>query len=492
LGIALLVALVTAACVASPASRVLPSLAQDQHRAVPVVVIALDELPTASLMNLRGNVDRRAYPNLRRLADDSTWFRNTTTVATFTKEALPALLTGAYPPRSPDETHFFPYNLFTMLSDAYGVRAVGNMPRLCPALCIAGHNPSDVLSPRLEVFEAGDRGRTFTSFLQMIQATGRPALHFIHLLLPHKPWRFLPSGQRYDERDPMPGEIDPPGRGHGWAEERWPTSQAWQRHLLQVGLVDRLIGIAVRHMKDSGIYDESLLVVTADHGVAFEPGLPTRLLRRRTVGQLAYVPLFVKEPYQRNGVVSDTPVEIVDLVPTVADALDLSDTWPNVQGTSAFDLDGTPRSRGFDGLSFYGTGAELWAAVRAKYSRWDQSAGTIHPFRLAPCGLEELIGQDVGAISAPDGAATAHLAKADALEEAGPRDQVFPALVEGEVVEEAGAGALVAIAVNGRIAAVTKTYRFDGARTFSAMIPPKAFGAPPNDVTAHVVGTCSN
>ena len=45
-----------------------------------------------------------------------------------------------------------------------------------------------------------------------------------------------------------------------------------QRYLLQLDFVDRLIGRLLRRLKAQGMYDNTLLVVTADHGIARRPG----------------------------------------------------------------------------------------------------------------------------------------------------------------------------------------------------------------------------
>lgn len=42
-----------------------------------------------------------------------------------------------------------------------------------------------------------DIPRLFERFLESVDPDPAPALHFIHLLLPHAPWRYLPSGREY-------------------------------------------------------------------------------------------------------------------------------------------------------------------------------------------------------------------------------------------------------------------------------------------------------
>ena len=491
-GIALAVALIAATASMNAATPRLHFLRQQHFRHVPVVLIAFDELPAASLMTRAGKIDEAAYPSFAALAATSTWYRNTTTVGTFTKEALPAMLTGMYPPsRSFNDPDFFPHNIFTMLGRAYRVHAIAQLPRLCPSLCKAGHHPSNMLPPEYSVFEAGSRGETFTSFLRSIRARTKPAFYFAHLVWPHSPWRYLPSGQRYTEEEPIPGEIDPPGRGHGWVAQRWPVAQAWSRHLLQTRFTDRLLGLVVARLQREGLYDDALVVVTADHGVAFDPGRPARLLEPETAGQLAYVPLFVKSPGQTSGTVSDKPVQTIDVVPTIADELDLSQTWSDIQGVSADAGDGT-QIRHIRSLYFAPDARELRAAVAEKYRVFHRSSGSIDPYSLAPCGLEWLIGTKAGDSDTLDSTAIVDIDDRSDIESASPTDLVFPALVSGSVTG-AGRHPLVALAVNGRVASITRASGKAGhASTFHALLPPRAMAAPPNEVAAYIVSDCIN
>ena len=99
----------------------------------PVVMILFDEFPLSSLLDAKGRIDRRVYPNFAALADASTWYRNATGVAGYTPWALPAMLTGNYPAnaRAPSYTEY-PDNLFTLLSRYYDVKAYETISQLCP------------------------------------------------------------------------------------------------------------------------------------------------------------------------------------------------------------------------------------------------------------------------------------------------------------------------------------------------------------------------
>src|SRR4029453_14302819 len=63
----------------------------------PVVMILLDEFPLTSLLDSKGQVDARLYPNFAKLAGDSTWYRNATGVSGLTTWAVPSMLSGRYP-----------------------------------------------------------------------------------------------------------------------------------------------------------------------------------------------------------------------------------------------------------------------------------------------------------------------------------------------------------------------------------------------------------
>ena len=66
--------------------------------APPVVLLVFDGLPTDLLLDGQGAIDPELYPNLAELAGTSTWYRNNTTVAPMTTEAVPSILTGRLGP----------------------------------------------------------------------------------------------------------------------------------------------------------------------------------------------------------------------------------------------------------------------------------------------------------------------------------------------------------------------------------------------------------
>ena len=69
------------------------------------------------------------------------------------------------------------------------------------------------------------------------------------------------------------------------------------------------------------------MIVTADHGISFVPGERSRGIGDANVGGIANVPLLYKEPGQRTGTAQTRPVQLIDIVPTIAAQLELDPPW---------------------------------------------------------------------------------------------------------------------------------------------------------------------
>ncbi|MDQ4024792.1 MAG: LTA synthase family protein [Actinomycetota bacterium] len=441
----------------------------------PVVVVVLDELPLATLLGRDGRIDERLFPGFAELQRRSTWYRNTTTGETFTKEARPALLTGSYPVRDLGTTFTYPKSLFSLLGGSYEVRAADVPPNVCPPV-LCDETVGEPAVHRFHAFGRGEKGALFLSFLADLAPPDRPRLHFLHLVFPHGPWRYLPDGRRYAEVDPMPGEVDERGRGKSWRGDRWLVAQGYQRHLLQTQLADRLVSALLVKLKRTRLLDESLLVVTADHGIGWEPGAPKRLPTRATAGSLGWVPLFVKAPGQRKPYVSDAPAETVDVLPTIADHLDAA-TWPGVDGTSLAAEHPLRRRRLVVDIAVPHGRRPLMRAVEDKYALLGGPDREIHPWRVGPRRSEALVGRVLRELHmGPPGPASFHAPAVEPLEAAPPDGSFFPAFFEGTIdgVPERRRP-LVAVAVNGAIAAVTRSYESHGLLWFGALLRPGVF-----------------
>jgi hypothetical protein len=497
----------------------------------PVVLIVFDELPTISLMDAREQIDAASYPNFGRLAATSTWYRNATTVADGTYVAVPAILAGQSPAARLPTSRQYPRSVFTLLGGSYDVHALEPITHVCPSqICarppveptatrlrslatdlsiVEGHLllPADLagglppIDRDYEDFGAEERGvrapraagaavraprgeppiagtdvfaarlRDAERFVLSVRPQGsRPPLYVGHFEVPHVPWRLLPSGHQYPVEGPsLPGLTD-----QTWTRNRYLVDQGIERHMLQVGFADRLLGRLLRRLQDVGLWDRALVVITADHGVGLRPGGSRRPVTTADFPGIAGVPLFVKLPQQRSASVDDGPARTVDILPTitsvvgapgyVGDGVPLTTTRP----TAAPSVRSGRRAR----LVSIG---DLDAFVRAR------DAELARQRRIFPRGLASvfdtgpgraLLGRSLDALHVRSSTAHVSIDGAAAFATVAPQSGVLPAYVTGRLIRARRSAQPLAVAVNGRIRAVGRSYASGEDQRFSMLIPP--------------------
>jgi hypothetical protein len=516
----------------------------------PVVLIVFDEFPTTSIMDAEGHVDAKRFPNFGALAEDATWFRYATTVLEYTSDAVPAILDGQNPkPGALPLLADHPHNVFTYLAKSYRMHVLEPVTQLCPSdICERARPPfsermrslgSDLrvvylhltLPERLagglppiddtwqnfgEDQKAEDLGDApppavggkqrageglaralwhdqryqFEQWASGIHADSgqRPTFHFIHALVPHRPWRYMPDGKQYGNAAATDGlERDV------WGSNQWLVTQAYQRHLLQVGFSDHLLGLAIQRLKKTGLYDRSLIVVVADHGGSFRPGDHRRAVTPTNIADIAPVPLFVKPPGQTRGKIDDRSVRTIDVLPTIADVLGTPLPWP-VDGRSAFDHSAADRSAVTiyepPGKPLSAASAAVAAGISEALARKVRIFGTGDWRRVFAIGPHaELVGRSLRSL--PVIASSDSRAVVDGepiLRDLDLSSALAPSHITGQISGTGAAGAQdLAIAVNGTIAAVTRTVEIGGSTRFSVMAPESAFHQGQNSVEVFAV-----
>ncbi len=171
-----------------------------------------------------------------------------------------------------------------------------------------------------------DEFERINSFSANFSAGQEATLDFIHVEKPHYPWRHIPDGQRYTN---LTGEWNGllPNDGP-WMAPPKVVDIPLQRHLLEVGYTDTLLGRVTARLKKLGLWDEAMVIVTADHGAAFQSQVPRRAADPRNLGEIASVPLFIKAPGQTKSEISDKRECATDILPAIADELEIDYPWP--------------------------------------------------------------------------------------------------------------------------------------------------------------------
>ncbi|MEA2419369.1 MAG: hypothetical protein QOE60_1575 [Thermoleophilaceae bacterium] len=473
----------------------------DPERRPPVVIVVFDEFPADTLIGPDGRIDAARYPNFAALARTSTWFRNGQTVYDSTFKAVPAILDARMPRRgtAPDVRSHQPSVFHMMDRLGYDVIKVESGTAVCPPrICPGARTRRPGVLKRLA---GGGRPARLHAWIGSIRDRPKPTFYFHHALLPHEPWIYLPSGHqsRPSGNDPIEGI----NRAEGFHDPRL-TDHNHLRHLLQVGYTDRQLGEIMRRMRRTGVFDRSIFIVVADHGIAFEVGVQERRQVSETnFEQVAAVPFFVKAPGQRQGRVNDGIVRNIDIVPTLAQLLGTKVWWKH-DGTSVFSAAARRRDRvamtrrDFSRTISYSRAEferrrqrlRLWRA--RKYGTGAQSELMFgdpwaSAYRVGP--HPELIGTRVGTVAA--GTARAQVANADLVADVDPSAQIVPTRVTGRLPgTPPGTMRDLAVAVNGRIRAVGRSFHLRGRRTefFSLLVPESALRAGRNDVQVLEVG----
>ena len=514
----------------------------------PTVVLVLDEFPLVGLLDADGGIDADLFPNFARLAGTSTWFRQTTAVANYTNLAVPAMLTGDLPEGDKAPTSVeHPENLFTLLGGAMPITSSETITSLCPSsICEQVGRPTGSLRALL-----GDARRVMTQRLDPADPTPDPfagfveedaapvangttgeeaaqgnarfarflgelgerpeGLHFLHVLLPHAPHRFLPDGNTYPQLGLDPSHFYDLREGtflDWWTDDPVPVEVSRVRFLLQLQWVDVLVGRLLDQLDAAGTLDGTNVVVVADHGAGFSPGglmriycppggdCPSEDVDDATLAEVMWVPFFVKRAGQRTGEISDDPVRNLDLTPTVADLLDVDLPW-DADGRSAYDGgSGDPDEAGMAlaesgprGLRVGSTRTirrdEGWQLLLDRntgdFVPADGASGPDRIFRRGP--RPDLWGEPLP----PEAGAPLEVDLGDY--DAGDVDLAggsVPVLVHAEVTGVAPHRP-VAIAVDGTVWATATTFAGGDDTYVLALLPTRAFHDGDNRVTVHAL-----
>ncbi len=302
-----------------------------------IVILVFDELPLMSLLDGSGQVDESLFPAFSELAKSSTWYRNSTTNASHTLRAFPTLISGTRPVEekvNAPSARNFPVNLFSLLGKAYKMNVHEAHEALCPDSVCTDRNPYPTQHGLPALKTLGERSAASkikpisdnppvitdivappalvraNEFIKTLKPSKSRVLDYGHIMLPHQPWRYSgPEGFDTGFKDLEYGEWESPLQ----------AKLGKQQHLLTLQTADTFLGNVIDQLKKTGIFDQALLIVTADHGIAFISSERARIPTNKNYPGIVWTPLFIKAPGQIVQQVTDQPVDSIDLLPTILD-----------------------------------------------------------------------------------------------------------------------------------------------------------------------------
>jgi len=309
----------------------LPGCAFRGHSPPAIVLIVIDTL-RADHTSL-GGYSRPTTPELQRLASQADVYERAQAAAPWTYPSMTAIMTGQHPGSAGitlGETVVPPH-----------------MPLFAEFMHRAGYRTSAVVAAHAMKQEMGlsrgfgfyddskaGEGRFFkandvfdTAWTMINQRNDAPFFQYIHLWDPHYPYYLHP------EHDFMPDYRGNRASGE-WPDvynsqvaTLRPEDKAFIKALYdsEIAFTDRELGRFLDRLKEAGLFDDALIVVTSDHGEEFgERGWYGHQWSLHQ--ELLHVPLVVKWPGQ------DTRANCgyathVDLAPTILQAAGCAETF---------------------------------------------------------------------------------------------------------------------------------------------------------------------
>jgi len=287
-------------------------------------------------------------PQLDAIAAESTLFEHAYATSAWTKSSIASMLTGHYPSHIGvlDRDDAIPESIDTLAErlhrrgyETHGVTSNGN----------AGATYG--FAQGFDSFEYPSEQRRYPGGATTFPANGitnaalewlaqrnraQPFFLFLHYADPHDPYFPHPDLDCGDE---------PPGRFGGSRQELREMDAAGKRgeltetdkarirylYACDVRFCDQWIGTLATELRRQGLWENSLLVITADHG----EGLWDHSERghgRDLYEEMVRVPLLVKYPGKARAARIRKPVSLVDLTPTVLVATGVGDDLTRLQG----------------------------------------------------------------------------------------------------------------------------------------------------------------
>ena len=336
----------------------------------PITFILLDELSLANILKEPGKINKERFPGFNELSKVTTFYPFTTANSGYTDFSVPSILTGKYPEyvdqiKTPRVNSNFPNNLLKLLTSTYNVSAAEIVTDFCeepkcvnpiisnensfyrnfifddlrivlnasllpnsearkryPKLGISWGNFRNSKIEDENKIESVSRLAEFDKLLNKDYESKLKTLDFIHVLFPHPPYEYLPSGKRIQYSRAL--ELNAEAQDltmHGL--------EIHQANLFQLKYLDQYMYRLAKKIESD--LNDHIVVITSDHGVSFQKnksfrgGLKEFANDSKTMASVMYVPLFIHWPKSEGGETILKNVQLIDIFPTIIQELGIED-----------------------------------------------------------------------------------------------------------------------------------------------------------------------
>lgn len=161
-----------------------------------------------------------------------------------------------------------------------------------------------------------DQKPVFEAAREIFEGLPKPGFAYLHFWSPHEPYR--PSQKFMGIFDSNPWKpIDKPNARFGYAGLNYNQLLSLRTQYDEVvAQIDEEFGKLVRYLEDTGLLDNSYVILTSDHGQMFERGIEghtTPVLYE----PILHIPLVIRRPGQTQREDVHTLTSNVDMLPTI-------------------------------------------------------------------------------------------------------------------------------------------------------------------------------
>jgi arylsulfatase len=322
---------------AVPTAETIPPLAlqqETQARPMNVLLILIDSL-RADHLGAYG-YHRPMSPFLDKLASEAVVFENAASVSSYTRESVASLFTGLLPSiggakgweaRPAPETKTLAEHL---AAHGYRTAAISNSIMIRHPDFMQGFDQS--VFPGQSQMTSGNGPRLTARALDFLDEVGAsPFFLYTHYLDPHGPYEPPPAYRALVDVPPVPEPVALYGgarrnasmlaaEGFGPGEARFEDMVA--RYDAELKFVDDTIAALLEGLKSRDLYDNTLIILTADHGEEF---MDHAFLEHAWTlyEESLHVPLVFHAPSMLQPRRASSRVSLVDVSPTVTTLLGL-------------------------------------------------------------------------------------------------------------------------------------------------------------------------
>jgi len=291
--------------------------ARPPTKPINTVVLIFDEFGIEQVGGYRLLEDKSEFPNFSRLMATSDVYHNAIANNSHTEKAVPAIIAGRH--ANVMGGGFYGgaslFELFKKTHNTHSVELVntfdhqfkGSLPDKLGSLFKHYHDSvyraprTDEISDLVTIAASPDKFSTDRSRLlttELIKAThgdNRPFFYFHHLLAPHRPYQW--NRERFYNQNAIADRL--------FYSELDENSNSLanmvnlrERYIDQLKRMDLELGRLMDTLQTAGIFDDTAIILTSDHGISFDPGKSARMLESGNEASIQLVPLIVKKRAQ--------------------------------------------------------------------------------------------------------------------------------------------------------------------------------------------------